>query len=397
MQNEKCKMHRTGRTLFALFILHFAFCVSPAPAQELGLLDRDQWLNGGAVAAAFEPLLDPVWHATVQVICDGQRVALGVIVTADGWIVTKASEVQGGRSLGVVLHDGRAFRGKLAATDDANDLALLRVAADELPVMGWGDGSAELGRWVATVWPAAAEGESETPWWQEFGSELLRLSGTGNVASPAAVAEPQTQAPPKTREVGVGVVSASRRAVAREGGVIGVILGPGGPSYGGVVVARVEADSGAAAAGLRSGDIISHVQGQATFTAAELSAAIRSNPPGHRVAINYLRNGRSSEATVTLGRQEQVFRDYFFDPHQALSGEVSTRRDGFTAIIEHHIPLHPTHCGGPIINLDGQVIALNIARVNRSETYAIPADVVREAVQRMISQATAAHQPAAVD
>jgi len=108
------------------------------------------------------------------------------------------------------------------------------------------------------------------------------------------------------------------------------------------------------------------------------------------LTIEYLRDGQAAQVRVTLGRQEQVFRNLFFDPHQALNGQVSARRDGFSAIIQHHIPIGPAQCGGPLIDLDGRAVGLNIARVNRSETYALPADVVRGAVDGLISQAQAA-------
>ena len=55
---------------------------------------------------------------------------------------------------------------------------------------------------------------------------------------------------------------------------------------------------------------------------------------------------------------------------------ISQRHNDFPVILQHDSVLHPHHCGGPLVDLSGKVIGVNIARAGRSETYAIPADVL---------------------
>ena len=66
-----------------------------------------------------------------------------------------------------------------------------------------------------------------------------------------------------------------------------------------------------------------------------------------------------------------------------LSGEVSQRAEGFEQAIEHDSVLQPWLCGGPLVNLDGKAIGLNIARAGRVTTYALPAKLVKRILDNL--------------
>jgi serine protease Do len=66
-----------------------------------------------------------------------------------------------------------------------------------------------------------------------------------------------------------------------------------------------------------------------------------------------------------------------------LNGEVSHRAEGFDRAIEHDSVLAPWLCGGPLVNLDGKAIGLNIARASRVSTYALPAEFVQRVLDRL--------------
>ena len=59
-----------------------------------------------------------------------------------------------------------------------------------------------------------------------------------------------------------------------------------------------------------------------------------------------------------------------------MGGPLSERRNGFPMILQHDTVLRPSDCGGPLVDLDGKVIGINIARAGWSETYAAPAEAV---------------------
>ena len=68
----------------------------------------------------------------------------------------------------------------------------------------------------------------------------------------------------------------------------------------------------------------------------------------------------------------------------AMGGDLSLRRDDFAAAIQHDTVLMPHECGGPVVTLDGKIVGINIARAGRTESYYLPADVVRESVDKML-------------
>jgi serine protease Do len=78
----------------------------------------------------------------------------------------------------------------------------------------------------------------------------------------------------------------------------------------------------------------------------------------------------------------QVSRGYWMN---RMSGRMSQRRAGFPQALQHDTVLEPEMCGGPVVNLAGQAIGLNIARAGRVETYAVPADVVKTLIRELRS------------
>ena len=67
---------------------------------------------------------------------------------------------------------------------------------------------------------------------------------------------------------------------------------------------------------------------------------------------------------------------------------MSQRAEGFEQVIEHDTVLQPWLCGGPLVDLDGKAIGLNIARAGRVSTYALPASLVKRIVKKLVSAAT---------
>lgn len=64
-------------------------------------------------------------------------------------------------------------------------------------------------------------------------------------------------------------------------------------------------------------------------------------------------------------------------------------------VLQHDTPSRHTLMGGPLLNLKGELIGMNIARVNRAENYALPISVVQESVQRILEKRAAAGKEAA--
>ncbi len=69
---------------------------------------------------------------------------------------------------------------------------------------------------------------------------------------------------------------------------------------------------------------------------------------------------------------------------------VSTRRDGFALAVLHDGALQPKDCGGPILDVHGNCVGLNIARASRYGTLAIPSSVILELLADIGKSASAA-------
>ena len=97
-----------------------------------------------------------------------------------------------------------------------------------------------------------------------------------------------------------------------------------------------------------------------------------------------LRQNHEVTVRAVLGRLmgSQVSRGYWMN---RMSGRMSQRRAGFPQALQHDTVLEPEMCGGPVVNLAGQAVGLNIARAGRVETYAVPADVVKTLIRELRS------------
>lgn len=292
--------------------------------------------NAYAVKNAFREVVRDAVQSTVHVMADKKRVALGAIVEPDGYVLTKASELHG--DLECQLFDGQILKADLVGADEQWDLALLKIAAEGLPTVTWSDGDAPpVGSWLATP-----------------GLETIPIS--------------------------IGVVSVAPRKIERRLPALGVILedGDGGPR-----VNRVVEGSGAGEAGVKAGDIVTALNGQAVTSRDALIDAIRALRPGDRIRLGIRRGQETLTLEALLGEMNQLVHGDRDDFQNMLGGLLSERRAGFPLALQHDTVLRPSQCGGPLVDLDGRVVGLNIARASRVGSYAIPASAIKPLLKDM--------------
>src|SRR6478736_7631068 len=104
-----------------------------ALAQDRGR-DLPRWLLD-----AFREVISEPAKSTVQVYSDGYRSALGAIVRPDGHVVTKASELKGKIEC-QLAGESQKREARIVARDSATDLAILKIEANNLPVVPWTGG-----------------------------------------------------------------------------------------------------------------------------------------------------------------------------------------------------------------------------------------------------------------
>ncbi len=327
-----------GKPFFVLAVACGLLLAPPARAQHwsrenpFGTFQK----TSTKVLAAFRKVVAQPSRSTVRVRCDGKDAALGTVVGADGWILTKASELKG--DIDCKLQDGRELEAKLVGKDDRYDLALLKIDARGLQPAAWQSSSvAPVGNWVA---------------------------------SPGIGRDP----------VGVGVVSVAARTLPRRGvfwavdpsttGYLGIGLDTAAT---GARIGQVMPGTAAARAGLKVNDTILAISGRAIKDGEGLLATLQDFKPGDTVKVRVKRGDKELEMSAKLGRRPGQSRSDF---QNRLGSQLSKRRFGFPAILQHDTVIKPADCGGPLVDLDGHVIGINIARAGRTESYALPAEAV---------------------
>ncbi|MFM1560278.1 MAG: trypsin-like peptidase domain-containing protein [Roseibacillus sp.] len=290
-------------------------------------------LNGSEVRKAFEPLRAILQQSSAVVYDGWKSVAYGVVISSDGYLLTKATEIEGAKDLNVRVDQAHFKSVKVVATTVEWDVALLKVEAEDL---------------VPVTWSNAEE--------PTHGTWVVSNGSTSRTR----------------RRVRVGIISANAREV---GGKAPVVLGitlKTDKEDNTLSIREVQDESGAAAAGLEAGDVILSADGKEVGKIEELLEVLSDKEPGDRVKIVVKRDDEEKEFDVELLAREKVFEEQKTRNDQ-MSGRYSKRRSNFKRVLQHDLPLSARSVGGPLLDLDGKCIGMNIARVNRSETFAIPA------------------------
>jgi hypothetical protein len=97
--------------------------------------------------------------------------------------------------------------------------------------------------------------------------------------------------------------------------------------------------------------------------------------PGDKVLLKIKRDNEDLEIEAKLGKRNP--KD-FLNPQELMGTKLSNRRGGFPAIIQHDSGIRPEDCGGPLVDIEGKAVGINIARAGRTETYALPADDIQK-------------------
>lgn len=149
-----------------------------------------------------------------------------------------------------------------------------------------------------------------------------------------------------------------------------------------LVVVTVTANGPADKAGMRAGDVIFEVNGKAVKDRDTLLSTMEHYRAGVEVTIHVRRGVDELTLKAKLTYKNEADRAAF---QNGMGGALSGRRTGFPAIVQHDTVIRPADCGGPIVDLDGRVLGVNIARAGRAETWALPASVIEPVLKDLIA------------
>ena len=129
-------------------------------------------------------------------------------------------------------------------------------------------------------------------------------------------------------------------------------------------------------AGLVNDDVIVAIDGQTIRNRNDILRFLRDVDPNRTINVDVLRNEEELQKSITLGAPPSL------SGHPADDMLKSGRRDGFDTVVSHDATLHPKHCGGPVFDLKGRFIGINIARNSRVRSYLLPRRVVKDFVEQ---------------
>ena len=156
------------------------------------------------------------------------------------------------------------------------------------------------------------------------------------------------------------------------GGYLGVVVGY---DSGSVMFERV-LNGAAKKAGIESGDQLIRLDETDINKRSDVFAFLKSKDPNSRISAVIKRGDEEMTREILLGNRPET------TGHVAdnLIGGKSLRRDGFGLAISHDAELRPEDCGGPVFDLRGNFLGINIARSSRVRSYVIPKMIVKRFV-----------------
>lgn len=267
----------------------------------------------------------------------------GFFISPDGYAVTNYHVVDHAKSVQVTTDHGKIYTAKVVGTDPRTDLALIKIDGDDLPYVKFAQHTPRIGDWVVAVGNPFGLGNTVTAGivsarGRDIGSspydDFIQIDAPinkGNSGGPAfdvngnVIGVNTAIVSPSGGSVGIGfdIPADTVKAVVAQlmdkgyvtRGWIGVQIQPvtadiadsiGMKKAEGALVDQPQPNSPAAKAGIKSGDVISAVNGTPVKNTRELVKTIGAMAPGTAVKLAVLRNDRERTITLTLGQLPNV-------------------------------------------------------------------------------------------
>ena len=271
----------------------------------------------------------------------------GVIIDADGYIVTNNHVVQDAENIMVTLNDKRVYKATIIGSDAGTDLALIKIDEKGLPFLTYGNSDdAKIGEWVlavgnpfnltstvtagivsakardinilgsqgavesfiqtdAAVNPGNSGGALVNLKGELIGINAAIASGTGNYvgysfAIPSNIVKKVVDNFLKYGKIQRGLLGIRYREIddqfAKDNDL---------PAIKGVYVQEVIEDGAAAKAGMKKGDVILQMQGMPVDSKSELLEIINQHNPGDKINLTIYRDGKQMDMSLTLQNENE--------------------------------------------------------------------------------------------
>ena len=355
----------------------------------------------------------------------------GVIISADGYIVTNNHVVDGADELMVTLNDNKEYSARIIGADATTDLALIKIDAKNLPAIQIANSDdVKIGEWVLAVGNPLGLNNTVTA---GIVSAKARSMNTGGVTSmiqtDAAINQGNSGgalvntagaliginamlASPTGSNIGYGfaiptsIMNKVVDDIKKYGTVQRAMIGIQGSDVNtyvdsekekgnevdlgtmeGIYIAKVVDDGAAADAGLKEGDVITHIDGQKVTQFGELQGILAQKRPGDKIEITYLRKKDKKTATLTLKNEKgntKVVKDADLD---VLGGQFRPITDSQKEQLNIGYGLQVLKVSGGKLKDAGVPQGFVIQRVNDQSVKTI------EDLQKVVKDASKSKEP----
>ena len=271
----------------------------------------------------------------------------GVIISTDGYIVTNNHVVDGADELLVTLNDNKEYSARIIGADATTDLALIKIDAKQLPAIVIANSDqVKVGEWVLAVGNPLGLNNTVTAGIVSAKARTMGQGVSSMIQTDAAINQGNSGgALVNTRGelIGINAMIYSQTGsnigygfaiptaimnkvvddIKQYGAVQRAMIGIAGSDVNvyvdsekekgnevdlgtmeGIYVAEITEGGAAEDAGMKKGDVITHIDGQKVTKFGELQGIMAQKRPGDKVTVTYLRNKKKQSATLTLKNQQ---------------------------------------------------------------------------------------------
>lgn len=299
---------------------------------------------------AYQPIVEKLKDSTLHILGKNDTsLAYATIIDGRGFALTKWSEIKDHLDDISTCEDHASFTGKITVARKwkEHDLALLQLETASsnlnIPAIQWtSDSEPEIGTFLSTP-------------------------------------EPHDSKP-----LYFGLYSVKTRSLSHKGTpFLGISVGE---SSEGVIAEKIIPETAAEKSILQDGDQILELNDKKILGVSDFINKIASHKPGDEVTFLVRRDKEEFSVEINLGSlpESLVPEDSKrFERMNSMGSSVSKVNDNFPSVFQHDMPLEPDEMGGPVVDIRGNVLGINIARGGRIKSYAIPSTTILELLQEV--------------
>jgi serine protease Do len=333
-------------------------------ARDDGSPDMQQFFGPGGPFGQFSPFGRQFQFRQMQPQSRVEHgLGSGVIISPDGYIVTNNHVIDGAVDIRVTMSNKEVYSAKLIGSDPLTDLAVIKISGHNFPSVPWGDSAAlrpgqtvlafgnpygfrftvtrgiisalnrpnpdpndrrKPGEFIQTdaaINPGNSGGALVNAHGELIGINTFLISESGSFsgmgfAIPAQIVQPTVNTLIRDGKVNHGMIGIEISDITPDNAKFFQMSNASG-----AVITQVDPDKPAGKAGLKTGDVITQLDGKNVTDAGQLQMEVGQHQPGDRINLEIVREGKSMTIPVTLAAMS---------PHaeNAIAGEHGKGRWG---------------------------------------------------------------------